>query len=166
MTILLFIAALLLYIVTGDTTLSAWLPFLYTIFSSLGTTLWLRRTDPNRARGRACSWFYLSWGCLSAAGKALGILVVLGLWESLTKKRIQDAEYEANGLGMLFGIVLGLMFGRIGMSRARRGRFQVFVIPRLKKICHGDFFAIGTALGDQRRINFGFFVAAVSIILP
>lgn len=46
-------------------------------FNDARTALWLRRTDPDRARGRACFWLYLSSGLWKTALTALAMMFLV-----------------------------------------------------------------------------------------
>jgi hypothetical protein len=69
----LLLAAFLVYELTAQPGLGAAVICLKFAWEDWRTALWLRRTDPDRRRGRACFWLYVSFGLLKTAltGSAL-----------------------------------------------------------------------------------------------
>jgi hypothetical protein len=71
------VLAVLLFELTADPALAVGLGCLKFGAHDLRIARWLRRTDPDRRRGRACSWFYVALAFTRIGFMALLILIVL-----------------------------------------------------------------------------------------
>ena len=60
------------------------------------TAVWLRRRDPNRARGRACGWFHLAWGFAK-----VGMMSFLATGLTAALILIVDAVFKFQAIGLL-----------------------------------------------------------------
>jgi hypothetical protein len=69
--------AVLLFELTSNPALAVAVGCLKFGAGDLRVAVWLRRTDPDRGRGRACSWFYLTRAILRIGFVAWAIIMVL-----------------------------------------------------------------------------------------
>jgi hypothetical protein len=77
------------------------------------TAFWLRRVDPNRARGRACWWMCVAWGSLKVVGMALIMGPVVefgaGVWQHFGNAGGHDRLVRAvTGAGYTLAVGMGL----------------------------------------------------------
>ncbi|MDB5350734.1 MAG: hypothetical protein JWN86_1981 [Planctomycetota bacterium] len=99
------------------------------------TAWWLGRRDPNRARGRACAWFHLSWGfarigMMSFLATGLTAMLIL-LLDAVLKFRAMGLLIQIQGaLITALGAIIGfLLASYVAITSALIGRVKVWVSP-------------------------------------
>jgi hypothetical protein len=101
------------------------------------TALLLRKVDPDRARGRTCSWFYLAYACWCILVADMAYFVVL-IWlaelhpDTSMEKHAISNEMTACAM-IIFGCtVIGLMATWIGVLMAIRRDVRVWLHPSFR----------------------------------
>ncbi len=118
------------------------------------TATWLWN-DPNRSRGEALRWCYLTSSLLKVAWSTVlvnvGLIALDGIWVVVLKGPIQNrlllADVGIAGLVILVvGLVLGVIASCKAFRRVLRGRVRVWMDPtihqarreqRWESVCHG-----------------------------
>jgi hypothetical protein len=105
------------------------------------TAVWLRRTDPHRARASACSWYCLALGTTRILVTAFALtMLVIGIEDSLGKlKQNPNANHDMHDTfyGLCFLMFVGMpilaLFAILGSVAAQRGRTQVWIDASLRR---------------------------------
>jgi hypothetical protein len=105
------------------------------------TALWLRRTDPHRARGRACSWFCLSLGMTRILVAAFGLMMLVTAVLSSLQGARPNQNANLNLPNAFYGLVVLMLvvtpilalFAILGYVAARRGSTQVWIDESLSR---------------------------------
>jgi hypothetical protein len=107
-----FILALgwLIYEVTAQPALAAMAMCLKFGWEDFRTARWLQLSDPDRARGRACYWLYLSSGLWKVAISGLAMIFLISALVTLMRVNRNQAQQVAPMLAAA-GITLVLGFG-------------------------------------------------------
>ena len=104
-------------------------------WNDLLTALWLRRRDPHRGRGRACSWFCLSAGVTKMVIAAFTLTMVI----SAVLISIEGVKPQANpnapfpvvvwgpGILMAVGLPILALLAFVGCVSARRHHVRVWI---------------------------------------
>jgi hypothetical protein len=110
------------------------------------TAAWLRRTDPHRARARACSWFCLSLGMTRILFAAFGLMMLVtsilgslqGAGPNQNPNPNRDLPNYFYGLIFLMLVATPILafFAILGSVAARRGRTQVWIDASLSRARH------------------------------
>lgn len=93
------------------------------------TAIWLRRSDPNRARGAACSWFYLAEGAGKVLGASLGVMFAIILVFDWLNIRDVDRTPPLAAIGILAltGFALFALLILSGCLSARIWHVRVWI---------------------------------------
>jgi hypothetical protein len=114
------------------------------------TAIWLRRTDPHRARAAACSWFCLALATtrilVAAFGFTMFVTVVLVLLQVLLQggrpNQNANRDLPAGLSGLIYLMIGGLpilgFFALLGSVAARRGGVRVWVDANLSRTRHDN----------------------------
>jgi hypothetical protein len=98
------------------------------------TALWLRATDPDRRRGRTCSWYYITFGIYKVGWMALIVLFVFFFAASfLGAAQPVGGPLVHQGITAVLTIfacyVLGGLTACLGVGSALRHGIKVWVNP-------------------------------------
>jgi hypothetical protein len=101
------------------------------------TALRLWKFDPNRDRGRVCSWFYLAYSCWCVMVAVVSLLFFFGLCNEDRRyhpsaPNLFSNEIAACAIILLFCMSVGIWASCIGVGLAMRRRIKVWVDPRLR----------------------------------
>ena len=103
------------------------------------TAWWLRREDPDRARGRACGWLYLSWGLwrvsLVATVLMFALVQVISVLELVLgapmkpRGKAPPVQFIAAALLSLGGALVSSLATVLGLASARKSGARIWVGP-------------------------------------
>lgn len=105
---------------------------------------WLRRTDPDPRRGRACFWFYVAaglWRVSITAAVAMVLLAVVGVVTELPgnpggqQPNNVSAMFVAVLFQALIGFVLSALTTVLAICVAIRHRAKIWVDTRVHRAC-------------------------------
>ena len=174
-----WIIAIVVFELTADPSLVVMVGCTKFGWEQLRAARWLRRTDPDKRRGRACRWFYVSWGLWRISVVAtLMMFVVLFLFEGLRHRlgapprrgNEPPVQFIVAFLMAFFGIGFATMTSILGVLSAWRGGVRVWVGA---EAIDGWRVKSWPPLGPPRKPNrvallllTAVPIAAVSILLP
>jgi hypothetical protein len=100
---------------------------------------WLKRTDPNRTRGRICSWFYLAWGFWRSSLVAtavmfaipFGVMLIEGKQPNAPKRDLPSESLMALLLAFL-GFSASGAISTVAVVSALRRKVKVWVGPEVR----------------------------------
>ncbi len=101
------------------------------------TALRLRKVDPNRVRGRVCSWFYLAYACWCVVVVVMLCFFAIRLSDDDRRKQPSAPNLFSNettvcAMILLACTIIGMSASCIGVGLAMRHRVQVWVDPRFR----------------------------------
>jgi hypothetical protein len=105
---LLFVAGWIIYEVTHNPGMAAMAMCLKFGWEDFRTARWLNRSDPDRERGRACSWLYIASGLWQVAIIGVAMVVITIALDELIQLGQQK---PADMLNLLQGAVVAVLFG-------------------------------------------------------
>ena len=125
------------------------------------TAFWLRRTDPDRARGRACLWLYSAWGVwrVSLVATMLMFAIVFAMEAlrnalGLPPRKPGDGpptQFMVAFLTAFFGFALSTILTVVGVRSAASKRVRVWVGPEAIKAREARLWPpIGDGYGTNR----------------
>lgn len=126
-----FMVGWLIYELTTDASLSVVVLCLKFGWEDFKTGLWLRRRDPDTARGRTCFWIFLAWSLakVAIAGAVSGCVImvlIFGSQQNGQPRSILNLLVEAF-LSMLIGFVLSALATLVALARAWRLGHKIWV---------------------------------------
>jgi len=154
-----------IYLATGNFLLGSLLPYLWAAWPSVESAFWLRSHDPLPLRGKTCFWFYLSTAGWRAAISAFATVLSFAAIDRFAGIPVDLDDFARTATVFLVGLGVSSLFGISGTVCAYRRRVRVFVIPKLKQLCRGDFGSIPIAT-RKRRVNWAIFVLLTSVFIP
>jgi hypothetical protein len=129
--------ALLIFELTADPALGVVVAGLKFGWDDLHTAGWLRRSDPVRTRGRACSWFLVSWSFLRIGALSLLCLIIM-IAASLTLKLAGNPRWGVVGAQLLgaasltlFGFLASLLTAYVAIGCALWHGTRVWLDPEV-----------------------------------
>jgi hypothetical protein len=131
-----WVIALVVFELTANPALVVFVGCLKFGWTQFRAARWLRRNDPDRARGRACRWFYMSWGMWRISGVAFLLIMVAASLLNWFRQLMGAAPKPPDALPtqLIAGIavaLLGFAFAMItstfGFVTAWRNRVKVWV---------------------------------------
>ncbi len=134
--------ALVVFEVTANPALGIAVACLKFGLKDFRTALWLRRADPVRARGRACSWFYACFGIFKTGATAFAATCVL-----IVAGTLIEGPFRAAFRGQLMAAVLtiaacyglGMLSSCMGVLIALMGGRKVWVDRRVHRAREGGY---------------------------
>ncbi len=96
------------------------------------TALWVRRTDPNSRRGRACSWFFVARGCGRTGLGAIVVMTAVSMVVAAFLGTPLPEDFLKRELLGMVGVmlacgVLGAFAAWFGVESALRGGVRVWI---------------------------------------
>jgi hypothetical protein len=130
------VAGILLYELTTQPALGAVVACAKVGWKDAATALWVRRTDPHRARGRALFWLLAASGLWKVAMTAAVVMFGLGLVAAERARQGPRGGGEppalaALGAEMFVGFTLSGMATCAGFGLALRHRLRLWISPGL-----------------------------------
>jgi hypothetical protein len=166
MLIVAFLVAGAIYFSTGNALAAYTLPYIAGALPYARSAFWIRSSDPNPARGKAMFWFYLAAAGWEAASFGLifltAVIFLVHFGVQFNNLQPPVAELVAVPIGLAIACVLGWL----GISAARRGSTQMFVIPYLSRRCREDIANIPNVANSRRWHNRAMFVLVCSVFVP
>jgi hypothetical protein len=122
----------LIYEVTAQPALAAMAMCLKFGWDDYLTAHWLRRTDPDRNRGRACYWLYASSGLWKVAITGLGMILLILALVTIIKVRGNQARQllpmlAAAGFTLTIGFGLSALTSYYSVWLARKHRVRLWL---------------------------------------
>jgi|GEM_PF-6580802 len=155
-----------LLFLTFNPLLSGLLPYLRAGWPAFQTAVWLKQSDPWKARGTVGLVFHLCMAGFLAG--SCGVACIVGtilVADAFNREPNQVALMIALG-AILFGCLLSFIFGWLGVVIAVRHRIRVYVMSNLYQVCRGDF-RIAMALPPHvHRTNPANFIIAIAATVP
>ncbi len=152
-----WVVALVVFEVTADPSLVVVVGCSKFGWAQLRAARWLRRNDPNTRRGKACRWFYVSWGLwrISLVAALLMYVVIyafLGLQHALGVAAMPGdtppAQFITAALIVMFGLVSSTLTSIVGVTLALRSRVRIWVGQAgLDAFRSGTWPPVGSAAG-------------------
>lgn len=130
---LMLFLAWLLFELTADTALAAVVACARFGWSDFQTALWLRRTDPQKGRGKTCFWFYLAsalWKVAVTASVLMFLFPFIMLVQAAPNQpraNAPPAEFTAALVQAMLGFLLASMATAVGAACALRRHVKVWV---------------------------------------
>jgi hypothetical protein len=164
MWIILVTFSVAVFILTGDPLLAALLPYLAAAEPSIQSAIWIRLRDPVAGRGKACLWFYLASAGWKAGATAVAHVFGFVLLSEVFGMGINMDLFAHTMIVLLIAVTFAAVLGWVGTIVAIRQQVRVFIVPRLFKLCGGDFGLVPVvALTRYRGWNSAVGVVAVSV---
>jgi len=159
-------AAVAFYFATGNATAVAVIPYLLAAWPVVDSAVWLRRHDPDSARGDTCFWLYLAYAGTAAAIKAAASLLLLVLI-ILASGQEPPLEPFAHLLTMMVGgWIFSCVIGWIGIALSLVRQVPVFIVPDLKRRCGGEIANLVLLQPGRRGFNRAVLIVTSSLSIP
>ena len=127
---------------------------------------WLLRSDPLRPRARACFWFYAAASLCKICAFATGAMLLCGALVSQQAGIQPPRQFIVAGTTMFVALGLSAIVGLMAVVTAWKRRLKVWVHPRVRRACGGDFTRMGSVAQTLTGANRAFFVVVMSTIVP
>src|SRR6185312_8713422 len=112
----LFLAGWLLYEFTAQPGPAALVACAKFGWPDVRTAFWLRRVDPDRLRGRACFWSYLTFALWKVAMMATVAMIVIGFLSVIFDRLQRQPPANNNGVSPVLGGALAAAAIGFGLS--------------------------------------------------
>ncbi len=145
MWMLVFGAALIVYLLTDNPLLAVTIPYLHAVAKPFRCGLWLWSADPNPARGRAYLWFYLALAFWMAALSAFVSFLVFLFTHLRMGQQPPTDQFAMTMLTLFFGGLLGSMTGILAAILAFRNHIKIWTHLNLQIRCGSDFHRLSQA---------------------
>jgi hypothetical protein len=129
---------LIVYELTTQPALGAMMLCLKAGWRDVRTARWLRRTDPNRGRGRACFWLYVASGLWKTAVTGVAVFFAVsflsGLWLTLQVRNRRGGVNQPAPLLPPEVLVTGLLVALVGFGLSALATFAALAIARRNRV--------------------------------
>ena len=152
-----------LYEVTAQPALGTALVCLKFGWEDFRTARWLRRTDPDRARGRACFWLYAAWGLCKTTFLAYALCFAIPLGIGWTEQLIRHRLLAGNGgltealIGVAVVTVVGFLVCSLATARAlwlaRQHGLRLWVNSSVNSARRRGWWPPTVAAGETNRLS-------------
>ena len=168
-----WVVALVVFEMTADPSLVVVVGCSKFGWAQLRAARWLRKSDPNRRRGRACGWFYVSWGLWRISIVATLLMFVVIFLFQILRERLGAAPKVGNAppiqfvmafLVAFFGFAFSTLTSIFGVVSAWRSRTRVWVGRAGINSFRGRTWPPVTSGADWNRIG-GLLLTAVPLAL-
>lgn len=163
----LLVAAWLLYECTAQPALAALVVCLKFGWTDLRTALWLRRVDPDRCRGIACFWWYLTFGLWKVALMGTMTVVLLGFIGALidngrppANNRPASPVLDGALVAALIGFGLSFLSSYVALWKALRHGVRIWLGIAPHRTRAGRFWP-----PSEGRTNFAPYVTFTTLVL-
>jgi hypothetical protein len=156
------VLSLVVFELTADPALAVVVGCLKFGWDELATARWLRRTDPDRIRGRVTARFYAAWSLWRITGIAIVLMLVaaFALGPILEMRRARGAivpdvppEFVTAALVAFFGLAATCLTSALAVSSARWNRIKVWVGPEAKLARRSGIWPPGSVAGKTGETN-------------
>jgi hypothetical protein len=153
--------ALIVFELTTDPALTVAVGCLKFGWDALATARWLKRTDPDRARGRICARFYAAWALWRVSLVAVAMMFVLVILLSIVEgKRPPNAGpvppppgFMGACLTAMSGFLLSAWMSNLAVVTAWRRGVRVWVGPEAGRARKGALWPPSLATTARARPN-------------
>jgi hypothetical protein len=149
--------ALVIFELTSDPALTVVVGCLKFGWDALATARWLRRTDPDRMRGRICARFYAAWALwrvsLVAVAMMFLLVIVVSVIEGQRKPNGGPVGPPAGFMGAcltaMFGFLLSAWISNLAVVTAWRRGIRVWLGPEANRARRIGIWPPTMATGDR-----------------
>ena len=156
-------AGWVVYEITAQPALGTALVCLKFGWEDFRTACWLRRTDPDPVRGRACFWAFVAWGLCKTTGLAYALCFAILLGIGWTEQLIRHRLLAGNGgltealIGVAVVTVAGFLVCSLATARAlwlaRQHGLRLWVNSSVKSARRHGWWPPTVAVGEANRLG-------------
>ncbi len=158
--------SIVLLMLTLNPVLTGFLPYLRAGWPALRTALWLKKSDPWKARGTAGLLFHLCMALFCAGVCGLFCVLSTVLVATVTQKQPDLLPFIVAISIIAFACLLSSVFAWIGIAITLLHRVRIFVMSNLYTVCDGDFTVATTLEPKITGINPANYIIGVATATP
>lgn len=160
------ILAGVLCLLTRSVLAGAIFPVLAAVQPSFRAARWIRMSDPESNRARACSRFLIAVGCWTALWSGIAAFLILGVASVVAGLELTEAHGIASLLVVVIAAVATSLIGLWAAWTAWRHRIRVWAHPKLMHLANYKFANLSSLVVPKPTCNHAVYATAISLAFP